>query len=83
MLSGFLINSILVILILLCINLALKSFFDIYLVQKSSTFTVTMVSLLLMSFMQIVLRTIDLRVFQADHQNACAEHAIQTIMYIA
>ena len=41
-----------------------KSGFGIQLVQKSNTFTVTMVSLLPMLFIQIVLININLRVFQ-------------------
>ena len=53
--------------------------------QKSSTLTETMVSLLLMSFMLIVLRNINLRISGngAHHQNAHTEHAIQIIMYMA
>ena len=63
-LSGLKIKSLLVLVKLLLSKLALKSDFGIQFAQISNTFTVTMVSLLLMSFMQMVLRNINLRVFQ-------------------
>ena len=63
-LSGSKIKYILILVKLLFPKLALKSGFGIQLAQKSSTFTLTMVSLLLISFMQIVLQNINLSFFQ-------------------
>ena len=62
--SGLKIKFLLVLMKLSWQRLAFKSGFRIQFVLKASTFIVTMVSLLLMSFMQIALRNINLRVFQ-------------------
>ena len=56
----------------------LKSGFGIWLLQKSSKFMETMVSSMLMSLMMKIFSGVG-----AHHQNAHAEHTIETIMYMA
>ena len=84
--SGSKIKSPLVLAKLSWQRLALKNCFGVQSMLRSNTFTVTIASLLMMSFKRIVTRNINLRIFSGvatHHQNACSEHAIQTIIYMA